>query len=119
MVQVWAGPNGPVDTGQVYLDFDAGQLEAISLTAGERLEYQLQAVTDNTKGRIGFAAGTLRGAATKPFILCIVSFRPKAVIEGTGAPVYFAPLSPPRQTKVVHKGVDTTGELRGVKETVR
>ena len=118
-VQVWAGAATSVDTVQVYLDFDAGKLDAISLAAGERLEYQLQAITDNTKGRIGFAAGTLRGAATKPFVLCTVSFRSKAITDGVEASVDFAPLSPPRQTKVVRWGVDITGELRGIRMTAR
>ena len=117
-VQVWASATSPVDTGQVYLDFDTDKLEAISLTAGEGLEYQLQAITDNTQGRIGFAAGTLGGAATMPFILCTVRFRSKAVTDGVATSINYAPLIPPRQTKVVNRGVDITGELRGLTVTV-
>ena len=118
-VWVWAGAGSPVDTVQVYLEFDPSKVEAVSVVAGERLEYQLQATTNNTLGQVGFAAGTLGNAAREPFTLCTVRFRAKAVADEPGTSVYFAPLNSPRHTKVINKGLDVTGELRNLKLIVR
>ena len=118
-VRVNAGVTNRVDTVQVYLDFDATKLEAISLASGRRLEYQLQSVLDNSSGRVAYAAGTLGAARERPFTLITLTFRAKAVSEGREVSIQFAPLRAPRQTKAINSGLNVTGQLTPVGIVIR
>ncbi len=119
IVQVSAGVTNRVDTVQVYLDFDATKLEAISLASGGRLEYQLQSVLDNSGGRVAYAAGTLGDARELPFTLGTLTFRAKADSGGREVSIQFAPLRAPRQTKAINRGLNVTGQLIPVGVVVR
>ncbi len=118
-VRVNAGATNRVDTVQVYLDFDANKLEAISLASGRRLEYQLQSALDNSSGRVAYAAGTLGAARERPFTLITLTFRAKAVSEGREVSIQFAPLRAPRQTKAINRGLNVTGQLIPVGVVIR
>ena len=110
-VTVNAGPLNPVDTAQVYLDFNTAKIEVVSVKAGSRLRYVLQNKTSERSGRIGFAAGTTGAAQVAPFVLCTVTFRAEG-LDGRGdATIGFAPLRAPRHTKAIHRGLDVTGDL--------
>ena len=119
IVQVSAGVTNRVDTVQVYLDFDATKLEAISLASGGRLEYQLQSLLDNSGGRVAYAAGTLGDARELPFTLGTLTFRAKADSGGREVSIQFAPLRAPRQTKAINRGLNVTGQLIPVGVIVR
>ncbi|MDE2842446.1 MAG: cohesin domain-containing protein, partial [Chloroflexota bacterium] len=51
-VKINAGHTRPVDTAQVYLDFDPAILEAVAIRPGPYLEYLLQSSWDNDRGRL-------------------------------------------------------------------
>ena len=119
LVQVQAGLANRVDAAQVYLEFAPDELEVISLTAGDRLEYLLQENMDNSAGRVDFAAGTLEDSVWSPFILATITFRAKATTGPQGTYIRFSPLNAPRQTKAVAGGANITGDLGEVHLVVR
>lgn len=105
-VQVEAGPNNPVDTVQVYLNFDRTKLKVLEVFGAGELEEELQAEFDNSQGWINYAAGTLGPALDAPFMLVSIEFEAVATTDAAGTEVAFAPLVAPRQTKVIRKGVN-------------
>ena len=111
VVRVWASAPSPVDVVQVYLEFDTEKLEAVALSPGSQLEYELQSAWNNGAGRLRYAAGTVGDAVVSPFTLCTATFRVKARTEQDGTPIRFAALEAPRETKVVARGANVTGEL--------
>ena len=110
-VRVHADSDRLVDTAQVYLEFDAARLQVESISAGPRLEYQLQSEWDNTVGSAGCAAGTLGPAAENTFTLCSVTFRVQAGAARSSTQVSFAHPANIHRTKVIHRGLDITGQL--------
>ena len=110
-VQVKAGITNPVDTVQVYLEFDPNYLEASFLTDGGNLEIPLQLNLDNSRGRIDFSVGTLGDSAWMPFTLATVYFQALAPTGLQGTYIAFADLLPPRQTKAIEGGANITGDL--------
>ena len=106
-----AGITNPVDTVQVYLEFDPSYLEASFLTDGGNLEIPLQLNLDNSRGRIDFSVGTLGDSAWMPFTLATVYFRALAPTGPQGRYIVFADLLPPRQTKAIEGGANITGGL--------
>ncbi len=108
-----------MDTAQVYLEFDPGILEALSLVSGGRLEYPLQSRWDNSTGAVAFAGGTVKGAVTAPFILCVLSFRARAATGPEGVAITFSALQAPRQTKAIRRGENVTGPLAPLRIVVR
>ena len=110
-VLVKAGYANPVDTAQVYLEYDPEKLELVSLKPNLRLEHLLQSRFDNEEGEIDYAAGTLEYAVQYPFTLCTLTFRAKAATEFWGTYVDFSRLKAPRETKAINRGRNVTGEL--------
>ena len=119
VIRVWASPEIPVDTAQVYLDFDSRQLEAVSIVPGADLEYGLLSAWDNGLGRLEYAAGTLRNAPTEAFILCTATFRTRGTTGPDGTLIGFAPRQAPRETKAVIRGANVTGQLIPIRAIVR
>ena len=110
-VRVHADSDRPVDTAQVYLEFDAASLQVESIFSGPRLEYQLKSEWDNVVGSVGCAAGTLGPAAGNTFALCSVAFRVQVGAARSSIQVGFADPANIHRTKVIHRGLDTTGQL--------
>jgi hypothetical protein len=118
-VDVWveAGPNNPVDTVQVYLNFDPTKLQVTDVFGGGELEEELQEPEyDNLLGHIKYAVGTLdtNNPLTEEFILLTVYFEALDPTGSGGTPVQFAPLVDPRQTKAIRSGNNRTGTLTNV-----
>ena len=119
-VVVGAAPTSPADAAQVYLDFDASVIQVVSLTSGAALSQVLQAEFDNSRGRVNYAAGTLEDSVEAPFTLVTVNFRAAAATGQGGTVIDFAPLAPPRQTKVaVDVGKNVTGNLTPVRLVIQ
>ncbi len=110
-VQVHAAGDRPVDTAQAYLEFDAAKLQVESITVGPSLEYQLQSEWDNIVGSAACAAGTLGPAAQSTFTLCSVAFRVLAGATRSSTQVRFFDPANIHRTKVIHRGLDITGQL--------
>ena len=106
-----AGITNPVDTVQVYLEFDPSYLEASFLSDGGNLEIPLQLNLDNSRGQIDFSVGTLGDSAWMPFTLATVYFRALAPTGPQGTYIAFADLLPLRQTKAIEGGANITGDL--------
>jgi hypothetical protein len=114
-VVVNAAPASPVDAVQVYLDFNASMLQVVSIAGGTTLSEELQSDFDNNLGQVGYAAGTLGASIEAPFTLVTVNFQTTGATGPGGTDIVFAPLVPPRQTKVaVGLGRDVTGTLTPV-----
>jgi hypothetical protein len=114
-VVVNAAPSSPVDAVQVYLDFDDSMLQVVSIAGGTVLSEELQSNFDNNLGQISYAAGTLRDSVGVPFTLITVNFQTTAATDQGGTDIVFAPLVPPRHTKVAAgAGRDVTGSLTPV-----
>lgn len=114
-VVVNAAPASPVDAVQVYLDFNASMLQVVSIAGGTTLSEELQSDFDNNLGQVGYAAGTLSASIEAPFTLVTVNFQTTGATGPGGTDIVFAPLVPPRQTKVaVGLGRDVTGTLTPV-----
>ncbi|MDE2778159.1 MAG: hypothetical protein OXI91_00575 [Chloroflexota bacterium] len=118
-VKINAGHTRPVDTAQVYLDFDPVILEAVAIRPGPYLEYLLQSSWDNDRGRLAFAAGTLGHPLEFPFTLARVVFQARAPTVRGSTLIQFDDLRPPRQSKAIHQGLDITGDLGFTRVTVR
>ena len=121
-IDVWveAGPNNPVDTVQVYLNFDPAKLQVLDVFGSGALEAELQANWDNDRGHIDYAAGTLVGTPVNaPFVLVSIEFEAVAATGTDGTGVAFAPLEAPRQTKAIRAGVNQTGGLTAVRVVVK
>lgn len=110
-VKINAGESNPVDTAQVYLDFDSAKLDVVSVKAGSRLRYVLQNEAFARSGHIGFAAGTTGAAQVAPFVLCTITFRARGSGGKGETGIGFAPRRAPRHTKAISRGVDVTGDL--------
>lgn len=118
-VKINAGESNPVDTAQVYLDFDNARLSVVSLMAGSRLRYVLQNESSELSGRIGFAAGTTGAAQVAPFVLCTITFRANGLGGRGETEIGFAPLRAPRHTKAIHRALDVTGDLESLLVVVK
>jgi hypothetical protein len=120
-VQVDASPERPVDTVQVYLDFDSNKLEVVGqLQAGGVLTVPLQSSSDNQLGQINYSAGAEFGAplVTSSFLLVTINLKAKATTGIQGTNILFAPLVPPRQTKAI-RGANVTGTLSTAKVIIQ
>ena len=117
-VKVGAGHTKPVDTAQVYLDFDPTVLEVETIRPGPHLEHQLQSSWDPDRGRLAYAAGTLRNPLEFPFTLCTVVLRVKARPIFGSTLIQFDDLKPPHQSKAIYRGLNVTGELAPVRISV-
>lgn len=114
---VSATPTSPVNAVQVYLDFDKSVLDVTSVTGGGMLPQELQPLPwfDNSLGQVNYAAGTTGSSIQAAFTLITVNFQAIATTGPSGTPINFAPLAPPRQTKVaVGAGRNVTGNLTPV-----
>ena len=120
LVRVKANYVSPVDTAQVYLEFNPEMLEVVSLKPNPRLEVLLQSRFDNAEGEVDYAAGTLGYAVQYPFTLCTLTFRARAATSlWNTAWVDFSRLRAPRETKSISRGRNITGELIPLRVVVR
>ena len=110
-VTVGAGTDGPVDTAQVYLEFQPENLQVKSISYGPRMEYQLLSTWNNTLGSVKYAAGTLGPPAEAPFNLFTVAFQSTAQIGSASTQIRFADPTNIHRTKVITRGLDVTGRL--------
>ena len=110
-VTVEAQADSPVDTVQVYLDFDPSILQVVEINSEATLEIALQSSFDNLTGQVGYAAGTLGHSAQSPFTLVSIKFQPVNTTGPAGTPLRFAPLIAPRETKAIEAGVNNLGNL--------
>ena len=101
----------PVDTVQVYLDFDPSILQVVEINPGATLEVALHSGFDNLAGQVGYAAGTLGDSAQVPFTLVSLTFQAINPTGPAGTQLQFAPLIAPRETKAIESGVNTLGIL--------
>ena len=106
-----ADATSPVDTVQVYLDFDPSILQVITVNAGATLEVILQSGFDNLSGEVDFAAGTLGDSALSPFTLFSITFQAVNTTGPMGSQLHFAPLIAPRETKAIEAGANNLGNL--------
>jgi len=118
-VKVNAGHTRPVDTAQVYLDFDPAILEVVAIGPGPHLEYLLQSSWDNERGRLAYAAGTLGHPLEFPFTLARAVFRARSPTVRGSTLIQFDDLRPTRQSKAIHRGLNITGDLGFTRVTVR
>ncbi len=117
-VVVAASSSSPVDTVQVYLNFEPNVLRVSALIplAGDDLNVLLYETTeshDNAAGHIYFAAGKLDTTqpVIAPFTLVTIEFQALKSTSASDTKVTFAPLVDPRQTKVILDGENRTGTL--------
>ncbi len=115
IVMVAASLASPVDTVQVYLNFDRTKLQVTEMSGAVELEVELQAgAYDNLLGQTKYAAGTLGPPRNAEFILMTVGFRALGPTGAGGTMVQFAPLAAPRHTKAIRSGHNRTGTLTNV-----
>ena len=110
-VTVEAQADRPVDTVQVYLDFDSSILRVVEVDAGARLEVVLQSGFDNPAGQVDYAAGTLGDSAQVPFTLVRLTFQVINPSGPAGTQLQFSPLVVPRETKAIEAGANHLGNL--------
>ena len=110
-VSIAAGGTKPVDTVQIYLEFDPTALQVEAISAGPRLEYLLLSDWTNKRGLMAYAAGTLGPAVESTFILCTITFRGAAQARHTGTRIRFADSNNVHHTKVISRGRNVTGQL--------
>ena len=111
LVTVEAEAARPVDTVQVYLDFDPSLLRVVEVNGGARLEIALQSSIDLLAGQVDYAAGTLGDSAQAPFTLVSLKFQALNPTGPAGTQLQFAPLIAPRETKAIEAGVNNLGNL--------
>ena len=111
LFRVEAGASNPVDTVQVYLDFDPAILQLVEMDAGDTLEVGLESAFDNLTGRVDYAAGTMGDSASAPFTLVSLTFRAVNPTTTAGTQLLFAPLIAPRETKPIEAGANNLGTL--------
>ena len=75
-VTIKVDPQGQeVSSVDAFLDFDTGDLKALSIAAGVTLEVMVTADADsNDQGTIDYSAFTLGTPPTQPFVLAVVTF---------------------------------------------
>ena len=108
-VTVEARAASPVDTVQVYLDFDPSVLRMVEINPGATLEVALQSGFDNLAGQVGFTAGTLADSPEDPFTLVRLTFQAAHPSGPAGTQLQFAPLISSRETKAIEAGVNKLG----------
>ena len=101
----------PVDTVQVYLEFDPSILQVVEINPGATLEVALQSGFYNLAGQVGYAAGTLGDSVQGPFTLVSLTFKTLNLTGPAGTQLQFAPLIAPRETKAIEAGVNNLGNL--------
>ena len=106
-----AGRTNAVEAAQVYLDFDPEKLEILEIRPGGALEYGLQQRFENEAGRLDYAAGTLNRPVGTGFTLLSIDFLALSGLRSGPAKISYAPARPPRQTRAILGGRDTTGLL--------
>ena len=75
-VAIAVKPNGQaVDTVQVFLNFNTGDLELVGIAPDATLEAELISTSDEIKGTIDFGAATFGIPRTGDFVLAVVTFR--------------------------------------------
>lgn len=99
----------PVDSAQVYIDFDPTYLNVLGLTGGLTLT-ELYRSYDNIAGQIGYSAFTLGPGATGTFTLVTIEFQAMAITAGTDLTFGF---TPPRETKVRNGEFKVLGSTSG------
>lgn len=110
-VEVQAGTQH-VDGAAGYLNFDAGRLQVVSLTAGSSLPTIIASNFDNTQGHVDFAAGKL-GAPYPAGTFTMVTVTFKALATTTGVQVLFN-ADMPRMSDVTSNGASViTGRTPG------
>ncbi len=110
-ITVEAEAASPVDTVQVYLDFDPSILRVVDINSGATLELTLQSGFDNLRGRVDYAAGTLGESSLAPFTLVNLTFQAINPTGPAGTQLQFALLVAPRETKAIEAGVNNRGNL--------
>ena len=110
-VTVEAESASPVDTVQVYLDFDPFLLQVVEINPGARLEIVLQSGFDNLRGQVDYAAGTLGDSSQVSFTLVSLTFQAINLTGPAGTQLQFGPLIAPRETKAIEAGVNNLGNL--------
>ncbi len=110
-VTVEAEAASPVDTVQVYLDFDPSILRVVEINFGATLEVVLQSGFDNLGGQVDYAAGTLGDSVLAPFTLVSLKFLAINPTGPSGTMLQFAPLIAPRETKAIEAGNNNLGIL--------
>ncbi len=110
-ITVEAEAASPVDTVQVYLDFDPSILRAVDINSGATLEIVLQSGFDNLAGQADYAAGTLGESPLAQFVLVSLTFRAINPTGPAGTQLQFALLVAPRETKAIEAGINNLGNL--------
>ena len=99
-IKLESGTN-PVDGAQAYVDFDAADLEVVSLTNAGGLSIQLTNTFDNNAGTLDFAAGTFSTPPAGNILLAEVTFKALQATEETC--LAFGTTSP-RESKATNSG---------------
>ena len=111
-VNVEAEAASPVDTVQVYLDFDPSILQVVEINPGATLEIALRSSFNNRAGQVDYAAGTLGESQLAQFALVRLTFQTINPTGPAGTQLRFAPLAAPRETKAIEAGDNNLGILR-------
>ena len=106
-----AGRTNAVEAAQVYLDFDPKKLEVLAIRPSNILGYELQSAVSHSKGQVDYAAGTLAEPVGTGSTLLSVDFLALSGLRSGPAKISYAPARPPRQTRAILGGRDTTGFL--------
>jgi len=94
----------PVDGAEAHLDFDAGVLQVVEVTAGTTLPSEIQSIFDNAAGTVDYAAGVLTGdPPAGTFVLATIRFQALASTVGLPTPLSFA-FAAPRITDLAYQG---------------
>jgi len=100
----------PVDSAQVYLDFNPTYLNVLALTGGLTLPTELDKSYNNTTGQISYSAVTFGASATGTFTLVTIQFQALAITARTDLTFCF---TSPRETKVRDSSVNVLGSSSG------
>jgi len=100
----------PVDSAQVYIDFNPTYLNVLGLTGGLSLPTELDKSYNNSTGQISYSAVTFGAGATGTFTLVTIQLQAMSITAGTDLTFSFIS---PRETKVRNSSVNVLGSSNG------
>jgi len=101
----------PVNAVQIYPDFNYLKLEVDGVNGGNIVEQSLHSSFANRSHEVDYAAGTLNGEITLPFILSTLDLRAKAATGPGDTLLLYARLVVPRQTRAIDAALINIGML--------
>ena len=109
--------NTQLDVAEAYLNFDPAYLQVVSIANGGTLGSIATSSSNNTLGRVDYAAGTTGAPITNDFVLLTVTFQAIALPTGGTTNITFN-TALPRQTNSFRSGISNLGTTTGATVTI-